>query len=406
MDTLTHALSGALVARLIAARTDRPTAGHGASPLSTTAAGFDAPWRGGDRAPQPWQCVVVGLVAGAFPDSDAVVQLVSELAYLRHHRGITHSLLLAPAWAWLVAWVFAQVFQVTRGVGGGWKSWYAVALGGILIHIAGDWITGFGTMLLEPFSDHRFALGSTFIIDLTLSGVVLAGVLGAALLPRRRWPAGLSLVLAMGWVGVSWVGKGEAQAAGEAFARAQGLVGAEVQAIPRPASPFNWTVAVRDGDTYHLAHLNTRRVQPLVASADDSFIRRFSAPYQPVATVTWERIERFGDDPAGAALAREAWERPEFGFYRWFAQAPVLERVEPGAGTASGGERCAWFRDLRFGFPGRGDAPFRYGVCLSDGAGGVREARVYTRDRDDGEVVRVSMAREAESGTGAAADLR
>ena len=212
------------------------------------------------------------------------------------------------------------------------------------------------------------------------------------MLPRRRWPAGLALVLVAGWVGVSWVGKGEAMAAGEAFARERGIPGAEVQAIPRPASPFNWTVTVLDGDVYHLAHLNTRRVQPLVATAEDSFIRRFSAPYQPVSRVRWERTGRFGDDTADATLAREAWERPEFAFYRWFAQAPVLERVEAGPATMAAGARCAWFRDLRFSFPGRGDAPFRYGVCLSDGPDGVREAQIYTRDGDDGDLVQVAMS--------------
>lgn len=383
MDTLTHALSGALVARLIAARAE-----PGRSPsLAVGPLGLDAPWRQDARSPRPWQCVVVGAVAGAFPDVDAVVQAVSELAYLRHHRGVTHSVLLAPLWALLVAWLAAQAFRVTRGTPGGWKAWYAVALAGIAIHIAGDWITGFGTMLMAPLSDHRFALGSTFIIDLVLSGLMLAGLALAALWPRRRWPAGLALSLAAAWIGVSWIGQQEAITAGEAFARDRGLGAAEVQAIPRPASPFNWTVTVQSGDTYHVAHLNTRRAQPLVAQPDDHFIRRFSAPYQPVATVAWERMARFGDEPQAAALAREAWERPEFAFYRWFAQAPVLESVQPGQAA---GSTCAWFRDLRFSFPGRTDAPFRYGVCLQPGDSGTREAAVYARDRDSGEPRRVA----------------
>lgn len=386
MDTLTHALSGALVARLISAR-----APAGAAPgVAVGPLGFDAPWRGDARSPKPWQCVIVGLVAGAFPDIDSVVRVYSDLAYLRHHRGVTHSLLLAPFWAFGLAWLAAQTFRVTRGLAGGWKAWYAVALSALLLHIAGDWITGFGTMLLAPMSDHRFALGTTFIVDLTLSGLLLAGLVAAAIWPRLRWPAGLALAGVVGWVGVSWIGQQEAVAAGEAHARAHGLQAAEVQAIPRPGSPFNWTVTVRTGDVYRVAHLNTRRSQPLVASDDDFFVRRFSAPYQPVSSVQWERVARFGDDAATAGFAREAWERPEFAFYRWFAQAPVLERIEAGAPAATGDARCAWFRDLRFGFPGRKDAPFRYGVCLSDGPDGKRLASVYARARDGGDVQRVA----------------
>lgn len=378
MDTLTHALSGALVARLIAARHEGLPAVPGAG-----VGRFDAPWTPGAAAPRPWQYVVVGLVAGAFPDIDVVARYVSDLAYLRHHRGITHSILMWPLWSLLLAAMFSLAFSATRRARHGWKSLYAVVAAAIAIHIAGDWITQFGTMLLEPFSDARFGLGTTFIIDLTVSGLILAGLVLAAVWPRRRWPAAAALAAVVGWIGVSWVGQQEAITAGQAYARAQGFVGAEVDAMPRPASPFNWTVTVREGERFHVAHLNTRRVEPLVATADDHFIRRFSAPFQPVSTVQWAVIPQFGHGAEGA-VARAVWARPEFEFYRWFSQAPVLDRVERRA-AAQGQEaqQCAWFRDLRFGFPGRDTVPFRYGLCLSGPLEAPTEVAVYKLDEDD-----------------------
>jgi inner membrane protein len=42
-------------------------------------------------------------------------------------------------------------------------------------HIVGDLITGFGTIVFAPLSDWRAALGTTFIIDLWFSGIILAG---------------------------------------------------------------------------------------------------------------------------------------------------------------------------------------------------------------------------------------
>jgi len=42
-------------------------------------------------------------------------------------------------------------------------------------HIAGDVITSYGTMLLAPLSDWRAAIGTTFIIDLWFSGIIVAG---------------------------------------------------------------------------------------------------------------------------------------------------------------------------------------------------------------------------------------
>jgi len=80
-------------------------------------------------------------------------------------------------WAWSLAWIFARWFEATRGRAGGWKALYLLSLGAILIHIAGDWITQFGTMLLAPLSDARFGLGAVFIIDLAFSGILVAGLM-------------------------------------------------------------------------------------------------------------------------------------------------------------------------------------------------------------------------------------
>jgi inner membrane protein len=373
MDTLTHALSGALVARVIAARRapamPLPPAGPAVGRLS-------APWDGEPGAPAPWQCVIVGFVAGAFPDSDVVTQWFGAVAYLTHHRGLTHSVVMLPLWAGLVAWLMAWCFTVTRTQRSGWKSLYLVALGAIAVHIAGDWITQFGTMLLQPLSRERFGLGAMFIIDLVFSGLLLGALLLAALWPRRRWPAVLGLAAAAAWVGVAWVGQQEALAAGERHARSLGLTAPVVDVMPRPASPFNWTVSVFDGERYHLAHLNTRRTAPLTATADSNFVRRLSAPYQPEALATWQVVPRFGGaDTPGWVV--QAWQHEAFAFYRWFARTPALLKAHDGVDAQGRRERCAWFRDLRFEFPGREEAPFRFGVCLLGSDADALPARVY-----------------------------
>lgn len=392
MDTLTHALSGALVARVIAARRQsakRAERGESRADAATTGrftdttgrftasiGRFTAPWDGQAGAPLPWQCVVVGLVAGAFPDVDAFSQLLGDITYLTHHRGVTHSVVLLPLWALGVAWLMSKCFAVTRRQRGGWKSLALVAAGGIGIHIAGDWITQFGTMLLEPFSNRRFGLGAMFIIDLVFSGVLLAGLALAALLPRQRWPAALGLVAASGWVGVAWVGQQEAVQVGERHARALGIAAPVIEVMPRPASPFNWTVSVRDGPRYHVAHVNTRREQPLQASESDHFIRRFSAPYLPERLAVWREVPGLASISAPPWVA-QAWNHESFGFYRWFAQTPALLRAQEGVDPQGQRERCAWFQDLRFEFPGRDEGPFRFGVCLLGPDSPQAPARVF-----------------------------
>lgn len=348
MDTLTHALSGALAGRLLAPR----ASGHPARPL-----------------PPVWQAVVAGAAAAAFPDLDFVLGYVSELTYLRGHRGVTHSLLLLPLWALLVAWSIAALFRLRARdrPAANWRAFYLIAGVSIFLHILGDLITQFGTMILAPLSDRRYGWGTTFIIDLGFTGIILVGLVASALWKRSRVPAGVALLALAGWVGLSAVGRGEAIEAARAYAAAGNIAVVELDAAPRPASPFNWTAIVFDGERYHYAHINTRRSEPLVATAADNFIRRLSAHYLPVAMAQWAVQPKFGNGET-ETLARRVWAAEDFAFYRWFAMFPVLDHVEV-AGSAG---VCVNFMDLRFETPGRDAAPFRYGLCGGADTGGWR----------------------------------
>ncbi|WP_439536607.1 metal-dependent hydrolase [Methyloversatilis sp.] len=341
MDTLTHALSGALLGRLIARPSD--------------------PARPG---PKTWQMVVAGAAAATFPDLDFVLGYVSELTYLRGHRGVTHSVVLLPLWGLLIAWLLARVPKM-HAPGIDWRSFYTVVCAGIGIHILGDLITQFGTMILAPFSDRRFGWGTTFIIDLPLTGLLIAGLAASALWRRSRAPAAFGLVAVCAWVGVGAVGKSEAIDAARRHAAEQGIAAVAIDAIPRPASPFNWTAVIDDGERFHIAHLNTRRPDILEAGPDDNLIRRLSSHYRPVAMAQWQVRERFGEGGQGELReqVRAVWSAPDFAVFRWFAMFPVLDSV---GGAASGA--CISFRDLRFETPGRDSLPFRYGLC-DNGAG-------------------------------------
>ncbi len=374
MDTVTHALSGALLARAICVRAPLPRL---AGPVGGEEGRFSAPWDGRPGGLAPWQAVVVGTLAAAFPDLDFVVAWAGEMAYLRHHRGVTHSLLLAPLWAALLALVASRWFATTRAQAGGWKSVYVIALAAILIHIAGDWITQFGTMMLAPLSDARFGLGAVFIIDLVFTGLLLAGLALAALLPRRRWPAVAGLVAVCGWVVLAWDARQDAIDIGQRHADRAGIVAPRIEVMPRPASPFNWTVSVFDGERYHVADVNTRRTAPLVAGLHDGFVRRLSAPYLPASMASWQVLPKFGD--GAPAWVRDVWQHEAMATFRWFAAAPVLVQALDRPAAGGGSERCAVFGDLRFSFPGRGEAPFRYGLCLN----GDGPATLVTLDGDE-----------------------
>ena len=326
MDNLTHALSGALIARATA---PRPRPGT-TIPLARR--------------------VALGVVAASLPDLDFVVGWLSPVAYLYHHRGITHSFLMLPLWSLLLAWVCAKLWRE----GPGWRAYFSVFAWGIGIHIAGDWITSFGTMLLAPLSDQRFALSTTFIIDLWLLGILLAGAIGCLAWRASRMPAVFGLALTVGYVAFQGMQHEKAIAFGEHYASAEGMQGATVRAIPRPASPYNWTVLVEDADRVDYAQIRFDAQPALLGRIGVPLFTQLAAPYVPARDAQWVRVDRFGPD----AVVRDAFAAPELAFFRWFAAHPALYRIDRGNPST-----CVWFEDLRFVTPGRSETPFRYGLC-------------------------------------------
>lgn len=212
-------------------------------------------------------------------------------------------------------------------------------------------------MILAPLSDHRFALSTTFIIDLWFTGIIVVGPVAAALWRASQVPAAIAMVTLCGYVAFQAVQQQRAVEFGEAYARAAGLPTARVSAVPRPVSPFNWMVVVEDGDRIDFTQVSLSRSRPYVPPPNAGLVARLSAPYFPLGEARWTVAHRYGPE-ATRSMVRAAWDAPELGFYRWFAAYPVLYRVDPGNPSS-----CVWFEDLRFVTPGRGTVPFRYGLC-------------------------------------------
>lgn len=340
MDTLTHALSGALLAR--ATTRSKPRSGELTS---------------GAR-------MAAGAVAAAFPDCDFALRLIDTLTYLNWHQGVTHSVVLLPGWALLLAALFSRFARRKYR----WQAFYGIACLGIAIHVAADLFTVYGTMLLAPVSTRRFSLPFTFVIDPYFSALTAGGLAAVMLMPGTRRPAVIAFLLLGGYVGFQGVLHARAVDIGKAYAAEHRLTGAAIHALPQPPTPFNWKVIVSHGDEYHVALLDlwrTRSAAPL--PPDAGMLRRIAAGYRPASEAVWQHHGRFSTATAGetasqAALAREAWSQSAFADFRRFAMFPALERIE-----YDGGHVCVWFRDLRFTLPTL-PTSFRYGLCRGGSA--------------------------------------
>jgi inner membrane protein len=330
MDTFTHALSGALLARATAPKEEDPHV----LPLRRR--------------------LLIGFLAAMAPDLDFVIGYLGPIEYIYHHRGVTHSLILLPLWAFLLAKLAAVCWRRDRP----WTAYFWIIAMCLALHIAGDWITSFGTIVFAPVHDGRYGIGTTFIIDLWFTGILLAGLAACLVWRNTPVPAIAGLAVLCGYVAFQGVLKERAIEWGEEYAKSAGLKTAQVTAQPRPVSPFNWMVIVRSGEQVRYSFINLIRREPLPAPPDAGFVRRLDAIYLPVPLAKWVYGSRFGTTDAERAIAREAWEHPKFAFYRWFAGEPMLARVETGNPST-----CAWFQDMRFFTPGRSSFPFRYGMC-------------------------------------------
>jgi membrane-bound metal-dependent hydrolase YbcI (DUF457 family) len=154
MDTITHGIAGALIAK---------AAFHGDDLFPPT-----------DMTKR--RIITWSLVLGAiFPDSDVFRDMFSrnELLMLTWHRSITHSLICFPFWTILLA---TLTFLFAR-----WRKWPAPSFPalcgiwavGILSHIFLDLVTTFGTMIWSPIQWSRPAWDILFIVDFTFTAILL-----------------------------------------------------------------------------------------------------------------------------------------------------------------------------------------------------------------------------------------
>lgn len=220
MDNITHSMTGAIAAKFIRRK--------GADAETTKAAARPIFWL---------------LVASVnFPDLDVIMAAFGDpILSIKTHRWITHSILAAPLWAMIPAAVFYRFSSLKN-----FRLLWLAALSGILLHIACDLVTPYGTMLLAPFSNHRFTLSSMFIVDLYFSGGLIALLLlGRYDKSRTNLWRKAGLIFALTFIAVTL---GIHEYAAHRVRRAateKNITATKVSALPQPLSIFRWVGLVQ-----------------------------------------------------------------------------------------------------------------------------------------------------------------
>ena len=340
MDNLTHSLFGATLARTPLGRAGRGT-------------------------------TLALVLSSNAPDIDVVTVAGGALNYLEWHRGPTHGALGVVALGLLTAGLVRaglRIFDRARAAEHApFGMLAAVSCIGVLLHIALDFPTSYGTRLLSPFDWRWYGSDLMPIIDIYLLIALAAGiVIGRGSGAARRRAAFVVLALMIGNYGLRAVSHQRALAlAPRAFGallpppcdRTQsagalaGLVGRwpertadsnarreesagrcliEIAAIPTFVSPFRWQLIARLSNAYEM-------------QAVDILDRRLTSPEAPSEALrrTTRRVPNQWT-PAALQAAESETARAFLGFSRFPAARSL---VEPDGSTV-----VRW-ADMRFELP-------------------------------------------------------
>jgi len=218
-------------------------------PLSQAVLGAAAPASIAPREQARTACLL-GLLAGMAPDLDVFIRSSTDpLLFLEYHRQFTHSLFFIPFGGLICGWVLHQLFGRRRGLSLGRSVLYCTL--GYGTHALLDACTTYGTLLLWPFSDYRFAWNTVSVVDplFTLPVLLLIGFAAA-----RRSPvvARLALAWAVMYPTLGLLQRDRAEAAGMELAASRGHVPIQLEAKPSFANLVLWKIVYEYEGQYYV----------------------------------------------------------------------------------------------------------------------------------------------------------
>jgi inner membrane protein len=301
-------------------------------------------------SPSRWWAALAGALFAVLPDLDYVYIFWDRLAFIRYHRGVTHSLVALP----LLALAGALVGRVLGG-----PRWFRPLFWlGVMVlasHLLLDLATSYGTQILSPFSRRRFSLDWVFIIDPYLTALLVAGAITALSFPR--WGPRLGawfLAAAMVYMLVCAFYHHQALILARQVLQTVNPPEQAVAALPQPFSCRRWQlIAARPGEVrqafVELPLAYALEDKAAVREAGNVMVPRGrdclvpTVDYQDPSHLT---VQTWTPVAAAGAYPRET--EKILDSYLEFARFPLLCRAQ-----SHEGEQLLEWLDLRFSIPGR-----------------------------------------------------
>ncbi len=207
----------------------------------------------------------VALLVGAnLPDIDLVASFGGQISYLKHHRGITHSLAGLFCEAALLAAILLLVHQARSKTTPPASFWmlFLMSLAGVGSHLLLDYTNSYGIRPFLPFDGRWFAADLVFIIDPWIIAILTVGLALPFLfgliyqeIGARAGGYRSSAFVSLSLVAVFWACKcvGHENALDELWQRSYNTGSAvRVGAFPQLLNPLGWHGVVETESAYHL----------------------------------------------------------------------------------------------------------------------------------------------------------
>lgn len=223
MDILTHGLIGATLSGLFLKRVD------------------------------PTVATLTLISSSVIPDIDYVVRFWGMTNYLKHHRGITHSVLGVIVLSLILA-ALIKVFSRSTNYG----TILLLCLLGTLVHLFFDLTNAYGTQILLPFSKHRYHWDWLMLVDLPIFFVLVVGlIISWVKRPYAFQTVAVVLVIIALYIGFRAV----VQAKAENWVKNYPLQSEQKTkygAYPAffPPTPFKWWTVMETEDAYYMGNLD------------------------------------------------------------------------------------------------------------------------------------------------------
>jgi len=192
---------------------------------------------------------VLGCLGGMAPDLDVLLRSAEDpLLFLEYHRHFTHALIFIPVGGLICALVLQGLFS--RHYLPFSRTLMYCTLG-YATHALLDACTTYGTQLLWPFSDARFAWNTVSVVDPLFTVPLLTLVVLAALRKRPRF-AVAGLVWAISYLAVGLVQRDRAVEVGYEVAAARGHTPLRLEAKPSFGNIVVWKVVYETDQSYYV----------------------------------------------------------------------------------------------------------------------------------------------------------